>query len=224
MLKQAMILAAGKGERMRPLTDNLPKPLLPAGGKPLLQYHLENLATAGVSRIIINHAGHGEMIESRFGDGRTFGVEIVYSAEGETPLETGGGIKRALPLLEPGPFIVVNADIWTDYDFRRLPATPAGMAHLVMVYNPDHHLQGDFRLLGGMLSEQAGDCYTFSGIGVYRPELFAASQEDIFPLGPVLRAAVSRGEITGELHSGHWLDVGTPERLSKLDHHLRRGR
>lgn len=220
-MKQAMILAAGKGERMRPLTDNMPKPLLEAGGKPLLQYHLENLSRAGVSRIVINHARHGKLIESRFGNGRAFGVEIAYSTEGETPLGTGGGIKLALPLLGPGPFIVVNADIWTDYDFLRLPAGPAGLAHLVLVDNPDHHLQGDFCLVDGMLSEQSGDRYTYSGIGVFKPELIAACPETIFPLGPLLRAAVSRGEITGELHTGHWLDVGTPERLSKLDHLLR---
>ena len=220
-MKQAMILAAGKGERMQPLTDNVPKPLLEAGGKPLLQYHLENLCRSGVSRIVINHARLGELIESRFGNGSAFGVEIFYSPEGETPLETGGGIKRALPLLGQDPFIVVNADIWSDYDFRNLPVIPAGLAHLVLVSNPDHHPQGDFCLHDGKLSDQSGDRYTYSGIGVFKPELIATCPEEIFPLGPVLRAAVGRGEITGELHSGHWLDVGTPERLSKLDHLLR---
>ena len=224
MLKQAMILAAGKGERMRPLTDNLPKPLLPAGGKPLLQYHLENLARAGVARIVINHARHGELIESRFGTGSAFGVDIVYSPEGEIPLETGGGIKRALPLLAPGPFMVINADIWTNYDFRGLPAIPSGLAHLVLVNNPGHHAQGDFCLHDGKLTQQSGEHYTYSGIGVFKPELIAACPDDIFPLGPVLHAAVSRGEISGELHTGYWLDVGTPERLSKLEQHLRASR
>lgn len=220
-MRHAMILAAGIGERMRPLTDNLPKPLLQAGGRPLLQYHLENLARAGVERIIINHARHGEMIEAKFGNGRSFGVEIIYSPEGEYPLETGGGIKKALPMLGQDPFIVVNADIWTDYDFNRLPTAPERLAHLVFVKNPDHHPQGDFTLLNGIVSEQGETRFTYSGIGVYRPELISACQEDRFPLVQVLRAAALDSEITGEFHSGQWVDVGTPERLSVLDQLLR---
>jgi MurNAc alpha-1-phosphate uridylyltransferase len=221
-VKQAMILAAGRGERMRPLTDNMPKPLLEVGGKPLLQYHLENLARAGIERIIINHARHGGLIERRFGSGREFGLEIHYSAEGEQPLETGGGIKRALPLFTPGPFIVVNADIWTDFDFTRLPAAPAGLAHLVLVANPDHHPRGDFALDHDLVSERHGPRHTYSGIGVLQPELFAGVRATVFPLAPLLRDAARRGLVSGELYQGHWLDVGTPQRLSALDRSLRK--
>jgi MurNAc alpha-1-phosphate uridylyltransferase len=220
-MKTAMVLAAGRGERMRPLTECVPKPLLEAGGKPLLQYHLENLNRAGVTRIVINHARQGALLEQRFGDGRAYGVAIRYSSEGEEPLETGGGIKRALPLLGCEPFIVVNADIWTDYDFSRLPAVPSGLAHLVMVPNPDHHPQGDFALENGRLSLRAGDRLTYSGIGVYRPEFFAGCRETAFPLGPLLRQAVQRGDLTGEDYTGAWIDVGTPERLQALDAQLR---
>jgi len=216
-MKTAMILAAGKGERMRPLTDNLPKPLLQAGGKPLLQYHLENLARAGVGRIIINHARLGEMIEKRFGDGHSFGVEIIYSPEGDEPLETGGGIKKALPLLGAEVFIVINADIWTDFDFKPLPQSPAGLAHLVLVPNPDHHPGGDFVLDNGLVKDENGDRYTFSGIGVYRPELFAGCEQDVFPLAPVLRTAMSRAAVSGEIYTGAWFDIGTPDRLNCLD-------
>ena len=216
-MKTAMILAAGKGERMRPLTDNQPKPLLLAGGKPLLQYHLENLARAGVGQIIINYARLGEMIEQQFGDGRAFGVDIIYSPEGDEPLETGGGIKKALPLLGAEAFIVVNADIWTDFDFRQLPQTPPGMAHLVLVPNPDHHPRGDFGLVNGQVTVAGGARYTFSGIGVYRPALFADCEAAVFPLAPVLRSAIRRAAVSGELYSGRWLDIGTPARLSSLN-------
>lgn len=215
-MKTAMILAAGRGERMRPLTDDLPKPLLPAGNKPLLQYHLEGLARAGVERIVINHARLGVMIENAFGDGRAFGVEITYSAEGDAPLETGGGIKQALPVLGPDVFIVVNADIWTDYDFTHLPAVPAGLAHLVLVPNPDHHPQGDFVLDNGKVTLADGPRFTFSGIGVYRPELFADCNERVFGLAPVLTTAAGRGAVSGEIYRGRWLDVGTPARLEYL--------
>ena len=217
-MKTAMILAAGKGERMRPLTDNMPKPLLQAGGKPLLQYHLENLARAGVGRIVINHARLGEMIVDRFADGREFGVEIIYSPEGDEPLETGGGIKNALPLLGPDAFIVVNADIWTDFDFKRLPSSPDGLAHLVLVPNPGHHTHGDFNLVNGKVTDGvSGERYTYSGIGVYKPELFAGLTEEAFMLAPVLRDAAGRGAISGEVFTGRWLDIGTPARLSDLN-------
>lgn len=215
-MKTAMILAAGKGERMRPLTEELPKPLLPAGGKPLLQYHLEGLARAGVERIIINHARLGEMIENTFGDGRAFGVEIMYSAEGDEPLETGGGIKNALPLLGADAFIAVNADVWSDYDFRQLPAAPAGLAHLVLVPNPEHNPEGDFVLEHGKITIAGGPRFTFSGIGVYTPELFAGCNETVFSLAPVLRSAAGRGEVSGEIYHGRWLDIGTPDRLRRL--------
>lgn len=217
-----MILAAGRGERMRPLTDTLPKPLLPAGGVPLLQYHLEKLARAGVEKVVINYARLGAMIADRFGDGRAYGVDIVYSDEGDSPLETGGGIKKALPLLGGAePFIIVNADIWTDYDFKRLQPPPSALAHLVLVANPDHHPQGDFALVDGRVTAQAAARYTYSGIAVIRPGLVADCRADSFPLGPLLYSAADRGELTGELHPGLWFDIGTPERLARLDKRLR---
>ena len=218
-----MILAAGKGERMRPLTDKLPKPLLEAGGKPLLQYHLENLAQAGIGRVVINHARLGALIEARFGNGRAYGLEVVYSPEGEEPLETGGGIKKALPLLAPGPFLLVNADIWTDFPLSQLPDSPDGLGHLVLVHNPDHHPQGDFGLVNGKVTQQNGVHYTYSGIGVFQQELLSTCSETIFPLAPVLRVAAGRSELSGEVYAGRWLDVGTPERLAKLDQMLRTG-
>jgi len=220
-MRQAMILAAGRGERMRPLTDTLPKPLLVAGGKPLLQYHLENLAQAGIDRVVINHARLGTLIETRFGNGRAYGLEIVYSPEGEEPLETGGGIKKALPLLAPGPFLLVNADIWTDYPFSRLPDNPDDLGHLVLVHNPDHHPQGDFSLVNGRVTRQNGVHYTYSGIGVYQQELLSTCTETIFSLAPVLRTAAAGNRLTGEVYAGRWLDVGTPERLERLDQMLR---
>lgn len=220
-MKQAMILAAGRGERMLPLTAGVPKPLLEAGGRTLLEYHLEKLAASGIGRVVINHARYGEQIEARYGNGRSLGLEILYSAEGETPLETGGGIKNALPLLGEQPFIVVNADIWTDFDFGRLPVTPAGLAHLVLVGNPEHHAQGDFALADGLVAGEGAPKYTYSGIGVYLPELFAECREEVFPLAPVLFAAAGRNRITGELYEGRWVDVGTPERLALLDRQLK---
>ncbi len=217
-----MILAAGRGERMRPLTDHTPKPLLPVGGKPLIVWHLENLARAGCTDIVINHAHLGERIEAALGDGRRFGVSIRYSAEGEA-LETAGGIARALPLLGEAPFLVVNGDIWCDADFSALLDRPApGMlAHLLLVDNPPQHPHGDFVLAGGRLVAQGGACLTFSGIGAYRPELFAA----IVPgakarLAPLLRAALEQGRVSAEHYRGRWVDVGTPERLHALDESL----
>ena len=222
-MKTAMVLAAGKGVRMRPLTDNLPKALLPAGGRPLLQYHLENLARAGVDRIVINYARFGKMIVDRFGNGRAFGVDIVYSAEGDEPLETGGGIKKALPLLGPDAFIVVNADVWTDYDFKRLPPAPAGLAHLVLVPNPNHHKQGDFTLDNDKVADGTELRFTYSGIGVYKPEFFSGCTEETFSLAPLLRAAAGGGAISGEIYNGLWMDIGTPERLHQLDEMLAGG-
>jgi len=221
---KAMILASGRGERMRPLTVGLPKPLLEAGGKPLIQYHIEALCAAGIRQIVINHARLGEKFTARLGDGRAYGVEIVYSAEGETPLETGGGIKFALPLLGADPFIVVNADIYTDFDFRRLPAQPQCRAHIVLVENPPHHPQGDFALHDTLVSEAGGDRYTYSGIGVFAPELFQDSPAGAFPLAPLLRRAMGLGEVTGEIHAGVWLDIGTPERLALLNNMLKNGK
>lgn len=212
---KTMILAAGRGERMRPLTDHIPKPLLPVGGKPLLQWHVEALVAAGLREIVINHAWLGGQIEAALGDGRALGADIRYSPEGDTALETGGGIFRALPLLGDAPFVVVNADIATDYPFARLPSTLAGLAHLVLVPNPPHHPEGDFCLEHGRVEAEGGPRFTFSGIGVYRPELFQGQQPGRFPLAPLLRRAMAAGQVSGEYFAGQWLDVGTPERLAQ---------
>lgn len=216
---KAMILAAGKGERMRPLTLHTPKPLVQAGGKRLIEYHLEALARAGFSDIVINHAWLGQQIERYLGDGAQFGVRIRYSAEGE-PLETGGGIFQALPLLGDEPFLVVNGDIWTDYDFTRLKQPIQGLAHLVMVDNPAHHPSGgDFRLDDGLLHDAAhgADNLTFSGISVLDPRLFAGCSAGAFKLAPLLREAMARDQVTGEHMTGRWIDVGTLERLAQVE-------
>jgi MurNAc alpha-1-phosphate uridylyltransferase len=217
---KAMILAAGRGERMRPLTDHTPKALLTAGGKRLIEYHIENLVRAGIHEIVINHAHLGEQIEQVLGDGGGYGVRIFYSPEGEQVLETGGGIFNALPLLGAGPFIVVNADVWTDYLFAQLPADPEGLAHLVLIANPPHHLHGDFALRGGYVLSDDEEKLTFSGIGVYRPELFAECKPGKFPLAPLLRQAMEKRQVTGEHYRGTWFDIGTPERLQQLDQFL----
>jgi MurNAc alpha-1-phosphate uridylyltransferase len=217
---KAMILAAGRGERMRPLTDSRPKPLLPVAGKPLIVHHIERLATAGIRQLVINHAHLGDMIEAELGDGSAWGVEIRYSAEGRA-LETGGGIFRALPLLGEAPFLVVNGDIWCDIDFSRLQL-PAGMlAHLVLVPNPAHHPQGDFVLHDRRVLDGDGERLTFSGIGLYHPRLFAGCQPGAFALAPLLRNAMAEGRVSGVRHSGSWVDVGTPKRLRELDRQLR---
>ena len=222
-----MILAAGKGERMRPLTDHIPKPLLPVGGRPLILWHLEKLAKAGFGRIVINHAHLGDQIEETLGDGEAFGVELRYSREGE-PLETAGGIATALPLVDSEIFPVVNADVFCDYDFARFAGIMARMqsenclAHLVLVDNPPHHPEGDFELAGERLVDRVGPAsLTFSGIGVYRRELFAAVEAwKKAPLAPLLKAAMNGGRVTGEHFSGRWVDVGTPERLRELDREI----
>ena len=219
---RAMILCAGKGERMRPLTDKLPKPLLKIGDKPILQYHIEALSSAGVKQIVINHARMGQQIEDYFGSGDEFAVSIEYSREGDEPLETGGGIRKALPLLGGEAFIVVNGDICCDYDFSRLPHQPESKVHLVLVPNPPHNSSGDFSLNQGRLLNEGKDRYTFSGIGVYRPELFEQSEEGYFPLAPLLRMAADKGEASAELHQGIWLDIGTPERLNQANKDLLR--
>lgn len=211
-----MILAAGRGERMRPLTDNMPKPLLEINGKPLIQYHVENLVRSGISSLVINHARRGAQIERYLGDGSRFGTEITYSPEGDIPLETGGGIFKALPLLGTDPFIVMNADIWTDFPFHTLPLQPAHLAHLVLVPNPPHNPGGDFTLTGAHAGVTGAPFHTFSGIAVYRPELFAECQRGAFPLAPLLKRATARQQVTAELYIGDWMDIGTPERLEEL--------
>lgn len=213
---KAMILAAGRGERMRPYTDLTPKPLLSVGGRRLIEYHLLALARIGVEQIIINHAHLGQQIEATLGDGRRYGVTIVYSPEGEQGLETGGGIFRALPLLGPDPFIVVNGDVWTDYSFADLPAEPDGLAHLVLVDTPSFKARGDFVLDRKRVVDRDGERLTFSGIAVYHPALFDACQPGRFPLAPLLRRQMAAGQVSGEHYRGRWIDVGTPERLQEL--------
>jgi MurNAc alpha-1-phosphate uridylyltransferase len=215
-----MILAAGRGERMRPLTDATPKPLLRAGGRCLIEYHLENLARAGIRDLVINLGHLGEQIAARLGDGAGYGVTIRYSHEEEALLDTGGGIHHALPLLGGGPFLALNGDVYTDFPYERLPACPTGLAHLVLVPNPDHHPRGDFALRGSRVAEEGAARFTFSGIGVYRPELFAGCAAGAFPLAPLLRRAMAAGEVSGERYDGLWWDVGTPQRLSALSARL----
>ncbi|MCO7514128.1 nucleotidyltransferase family protein [Pseudomonas guariconensis] len=215
---KAMILAAGKGERMRPLTLHTPKPLVPVAGQPLIEYHLRALARAGFTEVVINHAWLGQQIEDHLGDGSRFGLSIRYSPEGE-PLETGGGIFKALPLLGTAPFLLVNGDIWTDYDFTRLRTPLEGLAHLVLVDNPGHHGRGDFRLEGERVldGDEAADTLTFSGISVLAPALFEGCQPGAFKLAPLLRKAMGEGRVSGEHYRGRWVDVGTLERLAEAE-------
>ncbi|OOZ43157.1 mannose-1-phosphate guanylyltransferase [Solemya elarraichensis gill symbiont] len=211
----AMILAAGRGERMRPLTDHTPKPLLPIAGKPLIAHHIERLANAGLRQLVINHAWLGELIETALGDGSAYGVDICYSAEGEA-LETGGGIFRALPLLSD-PFLVINGDIWMTPDYASLQIEDDDFAHLLMVDNPQHNPQGDFALEQGRLQQQGKTRLTFSGVGIYRKSLFEGCSDGKFALAPLLRKAMDAGRVGGSYYQGTWIDVGTPERLEKLD-------
>jgi len=221
-----MVLAAGRGERMRPLTDIEPKPLLRVGGKRLIEYHLERLVGAGFREVVINTAWLGDMIEAALGDGERLGLAITYSHERPEALETGGGIFRALPLLGPGPFLLVNGDVWTDVDFAALRRDPPGesLAHLVLVKNPPQHARGDFRLENGWVAEGEGLRHTYSGIGIYRPEFFDGCSPGKFPILPLMRRAIAARELSGELHTGRWYDVGTVERLQALDAELRRAR
>ena len=215
---KAMILAAGKGERMRPLTLHTPKPLLPVAGQPLIEYHLRALAAAGFSEVVINHAWLGQQIEDHLGDGSRFGLSIRYSPEGE-PLETGGGIFKALPLLGEAPFLLINGDIWTDYDLARLRTPLQGLAHLVLVDNPGHHGRGDFRLQGSQVvdGDDAAGTLTFSGLSVLHPALFEGCRPGAFKLAPLLRQAMAAGRVSGEHYQGRWVDVGTQERLAEAE-------
>jgi MurNAc alpha-1-phosphate uridylyltransferase len=227
-MRHALIFAAGLGERMRPLTDRTPKPLLPVRGKPLIAWHLQKLAAIDVRYVVINTSHLAEQFPQTLGDGSQWGLRIRYAYEGGTPLETGGGMLNALPLLGPEPFIVINGDVWTDADFTMLPAEPAGLAHLLMVDNPAHHPQGDFALDGQGLLHDTGDRrLTYSGIGVYRRELLRDWQAIVgqpasdgparFKLAPLLRSAMQRGEVHGSHYRGQWTDVGSPERLAALN-------
>jgi MurNAc alpha-1-phosphate uridylyltransferase len=215
-MMKAMILAAGRGERMRPLTDKLPKPLLPVSGKPLIVRHIQRLAEAGYRELVINHAHLGEMIEARLGNGADWGVEIRYSPE-SVALETGGGIYRALPLLGEEPFLVVNGDIWCDFDVSGLHLKQGDLAHLVLVPNPEHHRWGDFQLTQGRVGQGEEKRLTFSGIGLYHPRLFAHCRPEAFPLAPLLKDAMDRGLVSGECFEGLWMDIGTPQRLMELE-------
>lgn len=249
----ALVFAAGKGERMRPLTETTPKPLLVAGGKPLIVWHLEKLAALGVHEVVINTSWLADRFAPALGDGAAWGLRLHYVYEGPEPLETGGGMLNALPLLGDTPFLAIAADVWTDVEFAALPREPAGLAHLVMVANPEHHGHGDFALGDDgrlclavpsadttgtdtlpPLARRSGDiALTFSGIGLYRREFLdgwrthvegAPGADDIpprFKLRPLFDAAIARGAITGQRHDGRWTDVGTPERLARLDEALR---
>lgn len=220
---RALILAAGRGERMRPLTTDMPKPLLSAGGKPLIDWHIEALARAGITGLVVNLSWQGAKLREYLGDGSRYGVSLQFSEEGPEPLETGGGIHHALRLLGPEPFWVVNGDISCDFAFapRELPV--GTLAHLVLVPNPAHHPAGDFvlrdgRIAGADTAESAR--LTFAGISILAPALFRAARPGRFPLAPLLRAAAEHGQVSGEIHGGRWTDVGTPERLRQLDTEL----
>ena len=231
---KAMILAAGLGSRMRPLTDHCPKPLLPVAGKPLIVHHIEQLVAKGITEIVINHAYLGHMIEEALGDGSQFGCTIQYSAESEA-LETGGGIVNALPLIteqakggeikSDAPFLLVNADVWLNWESIQLPAAIKGLCHLWLVNNPEHNPAGDFVLTDAneVLDKQDHNesVFTFSGISLLKPSLFKSSKPGAFPLAPLLRDAMAQGLASGELYTGHWVDVGTPQRLQQVEQLLR---
>lgn len=225
---KAMLLAAGRGQRLKPITDNLPKPLIPVAGKPLITHHLKNLANAGITEIVINTAHLGEQIEQSLGNGHDFGVSIKYSKENPA-LETGGGIFNALPLLGPGPFIVINADIYTDFPLHTLTTCNFPLAHIILVGNPEHNLKGDYELdaenyiVPEMKQRTAEntDNFTFSGIGIYRPELFQHCTPGIFRLPTVFKSAIEQRQITGEIYQGLWSDIGTIDRWEQLNRLLK---
>jgi len=214
---KAMLLAAGRGERMRPLTDLTPKPLLQVGGQPLIAWHLHKLARAGIREVVINLSWLGEQIRAALGQGEAYGLDIVYSQEPWPPLETGGGLLQALPLLGAEPFLLVNGDVYTDIDFAALRIDADALAQLVLVPNPPHHAAGDFLLQAGRIDARVGESLTYSGIGVLRPELFAGCSPGRFPLLPLLQRARAAGRLGGQKHAGLWLDIGTPERLAALE-------
>lgn len=217
---RAMILAAGRGERLRPLTDATPKPLISVGAKPMIEYHLENLAAAGFSEVVINTGHLGEQLPTALGNGRRFGLNIQYSEEPPEALETGGGIFNALPLLGNAPFTVISGDIWCDFDLHALRNVKCDYAHLVMVPNPAHHPNGDLSLHYGRLRSQGPNRCTFSGIAVYHPRLFAASSPGRWRITSLLMETADQHLVTGQLHHGAWFDSGTPERLQALRKYL----
>jgi len=220
-IRRAMIFAAGRGERMRPLTDATPKPLLRAGGRMLIERHLDKLAAAGVREVVVNTSHLAAQFPAALGDGSRWGLRIHFSYEGPTPLETGGGIRHALALLGDEPFIGVSADIASDYDYALLPRDPDGLAHLVMVPNPDFHPRGDFCLAHGRLNDDGvGERLTFGNIGVYRPALVAGETATCFKLLPMYQRAMREGRLAGERYDGWWRNIGTPEQLRLLDAEL----
>lgn len=206
---------------MRPLTDTIPKPLLKVGGRALIEYHLAALHAAGINEVVINHAWLGQQIIKALGDGSQYGVQIQYSDESAAALETAGGIVKAMPLLGDAPFVVVNGDVFTDYDYANLPRQLDGLAHLVMVDNPPQHPRGDFALHEGRLLAEGEPRLTFSGIGLYDPRLFSGCGSGALPLAPILREAMARNEISGEHYTGQWLDIGTPGRLAELNENFK---
>lgn len=212
---KAFILAAGRGERMRPLTDHNPKPLLKVRGKPLIEWHLEKLAAAGVKQVVINLGWLGEKISAHLGDGERFGLQIRYSDEGWPALETGGGLHRALPLLDDEAFLLVNGDVFTALPFALSPLPQQRLAHLVLVPNPAQHPRGDFALQDGLVVDSEPRL-TYSGIALLHPQLFDGCTPGAFPLAPLLRRAMRTGQVSGERYDGPWSDVGTPERLQAL--------
>jgi MurNAc alpha-1-phosphate uridylyltransferase len=218
---KAMILAAGRGDRMRPLTDTTPKPLLKVAGKPLIQYSIENLVQAGFTELVINVAYLGAQIKQALGDGHQFGASIVYSDEGEEGLETAGGIIHALPLLGDKPFLVVNSDVACDFPLAKLKPQSIELAYLVLIDNPEHHREGDFSLQShGKLQLEGGNRLTFSGIGVYHPRLFAGVPTGKRKLRPLLEQAMTNSLVSGEKFGGFWMDIGTVERLQALDNYI----
>jgi len=222
---KVMLLAAGRGERMRPLTDEKPKPLLEVGGQPLIVWHLQRLARAGFADVVINLSWLGEQIAAALGDGSRFRVRIQYSREPWPALETGGGIHHALPLLGTSPFLLVNGDVHADIDFASLRLRPGDLAQLVLVPNPPQHPDGDFRLdPQGRIQAGTGEQLTYSGVGVFDPALFDGCEPGRFPLLPLLLKARAAGRLGGQKHTGHWLDIGTPDRLARLDAELSRVR
>ncbi|MGO4501888.1 MULTISPECIES: N-acetylmuramate alpha-1-phosphate uridylyltransferase MurU [unclassified Dyella] len=221
-MRHAMIFAAGLGERMRPHTDHTPKPLLEVGGKRLIEWHLEKLAAIDVRYVVINTSHLADQFPDVLGDGSRWGLRIRYAYEGPTPLETGGGMLNALPLLGPEPFIAVSADIYSDYDYAALPLEPSGLAHLVMVPNPDWHATGDFVLDQGQLHEDgSGERLTFGNVGVYRPEFLRGHAPGRFKLLPLYQQAMRADQLSGECYDGFWRNLGNPAQLTELDAHLR---
>lgn len=213
---RAMILAAGRGERLRPITDDMPKPLIEVGGQSLLERHLENLRAAGITSVVINLGWLGDRIVEHIGTGARFDLEVIYSQEGDNILETGGGIHKALPMLGNEPFLVVNGDIYTDMPVPDVSLDGDTLGHLVMVPTPDYRDSGDFNLEEGFVRNGVDAAYTFSGVAFYRPAFFDGCEAGRFSIAPMLREAADRGQLSGSLYEGRWADAGTPERLAEL--------